>query len=238
MNVAQVGSRPRQLLLQLVGEPEIGMRPELVVQLVGRRRVAISPEQYVVRNGRELRAPREIDVITRAGDQRNPTMSQALYDIELEHLEGGRDRLAAYRDKVLLIVNVASRCGLTPQYAGLEALYRKHKDRGLVVLGFPSNQFGAQEPGTPAEIASFCQSKYDVSFPIFAKTDVNGPAQHPLYAHLKAAPAGGAADIGWNFAKFLVGRDGELIKRYDPRTSPEQLDDDIARALGASSVDR
>jgi glutathione peroxidase len=158
-------------------------------------------------------------------------MSQDLYETELQHLEGGGTTLAAYHGKALLIVNVASRCGLTPQYKGLEALYRKYKEGGLVVLGFPSNQFGAQEPGTPAEIASFCQSRYDVSFPIFAKTDVNGPNQHPLYAQLKAAPGGDSSDISWNFAKFLVGRDGKLRKRFEPRTAPEDLEAEIESAL-------
>jgi glutathione peroxidase len=159
---------------------------------------------------------------------------QSPYSFEIERLEGGRQTLGDYAGKVLLIVNVASACGLTPQYEGLEALYRRYGERGLVVLGFPSNQFGAQEPGTPEQIASFCQSRYDVSFPLFAKTDVNGPRAHPLYTWLKTAAPGASADISWNFEKFLVGRDGKLIARYAPRTTPEQLTGDIERALGAA----
>ena len=160
-------------------------------------------------------------------------MSEAtsLYDIELERLGGERTSLREFQGKVLLIVNVASRCGLTPQYEGLEALYRKYAPRGLVVLGVPSNQFAGQEPGSPAEIAAFCSTTYDVTFPLLAKSDVNGPNAHPLYRALKQAPAGGGSDIGWNFAKFLVGRDGRLITRYDPRTTPDQLEADIERAL-------
>jgi glutathione peroxidase len=159
----------------------------------------------------------------------------SLYDISIDHLEGGTTTLGAHAaDKVALVVNTASRCGLTPQYAGLEALYRKYKDRGFVVLGFPSNQFGAQEPGTAKEIASYCTTKYEVSFPLFAKTDVNGPQAHPLYQQLKDAQPGeqSSPNIEWNFAKFLIDRKGQVIARYDPRTAPEELVDDIERALG------
>jgi glutathione peroxidase len=159
------------------------------------------------------------------------TQAQSLYDIELERLDGGKTSLREYQGKVLLIVNVASRCGLTPQYEGLEALHRKYGERGLTVLGFPSNQFGAQEPGTPAQIAEFCSTKYDVTFPLFAKADVNGADEQPLYRALKQAPQGAGGDIAWNFAKFLVGRDGQVIARYDPRSTPEQLAADIERAL-------
>ena len=136
---------------------------------------------------------------------------------------------------MLLIVNTASACGLTPQYEGLEALQRRYGDQGFTVLAFPSNQFGAQEPGTAAEIIAFCSSRFDVSFPLFAKTDVNGPAAHPLYAALKAARAGadGQADIKWNFAKFLLGRDGRVLARYEPKTPPDALASDIEEALEA-----
>lgn len=162
------------------------------------------------------------------------TENQDPYSLELERLEGGRLTLADFTGKVLLIVNVASACGLTPQYEGLEALYRRYRERGLVVLGFPSNQFGAQEPGTPEQIVSFCKSRFDVSFPLFAKTDVNGPRAHPLYGWLKAASPGAGADIGWNFEKFLISREGKPIARYAPRTPPEQLAADIERALDAA----
>jgi glutathione peroxidase len=162
------------------------------------------------------------------------TEAQRPYSLEIERLDGGSQTLGDYAGKVLLIVNVASACGLTPQYEGLEALYRRYRERGLVVLGFPSNQFGAQEPGTPEQIVSFCKSRFDVSFPLFAKTDVNGPRAHPLYAWLKAASPGAAADISWNFEKFLVSREGQLIARYSPRTPPEQLAGDIERALDAA----
>jgi glutathione peroxidase len=159
----------------------------------------------------------------------------SLYDITVDRLQGGSTTLEEYAGKVLLIVNTASRCGLTPQYEGLEALYRKYKEQGLVVLGFPSNQFGAQEPGSAEQIASFCATKYDVSFPMFAKVDVNGAAAHPLYAQLKQARSGkgGSAEIQWNFEKFLVGKNGEVIARYDPKTQPDALAADIEKALDA-----
>lgn len=159
------------------------------------------------------------------------TLSQDLHQIPVEHLLGGSTTLGEYAGKVLLIVNVASACGLTPQYEALEALYRKYKDRGLVVLGFPSNQFGTQEPGSPQQISDFCKSRYDVSFPLFAKTDVNGPKAHPLYGLLKQAKAGGSADISWNFEKFLIDKTGEVAARYSPRTAPAELTADIERAL-------
>lgn len=157
-----------------------------------------------------------------------------IYDISVTAIDGTPQTMAAYRGKTLLIVNVASRCGFTPQYAGLEALYRKYKDRGFVVLGFPCNQFGAQEPGSEAEIASFCSTTYDVTFPMFAKVDVNGAGTHPLYATLKGAKPGalGTEAIKWNFTKFLVGPTGEVVKRYAPQTSPEGIDADVAALLG------
>ncbi|KAJ1550908.1 hypothetical protein HK405_015616 [Cladochytrium tenue] len=138
------------------------------------------------------------------------------------------------KDKALLIVNVASRCGYTKQYAGLEALHRKYAGRGLAVVGFPCNQFGAQEPGTEDEIATFCSRSYAVSFPVAAKIDVNGPAQHPLYAQLKAA-AGNGDDVRWNFEKFLVRRVGDAVQveRFSSRVTPEELDPKIDALLGA-----
>ena len=156
-----------------------------------------------------------------------------LYDIEVRTIDGGVQTLEPYRGQMLLIVNVASRCGYTPQYAGLEALYRKYRDRGFVVLGFPCNQFGAQEPGTEAEILAFCTSTYGVTFPLFSRIDVNGPRAHPLYRHLTAARRGllGTAGIKWNFTKFLVGPSGEVLRRYGPRVPPEQIERDLAAAL-------
>ena len=152
-----------------------------------------------------------------------------LSEFTVERLQGGTQSLADYDGKVLLIVNTASHCGFTPQYEGLEALYQRFRERGLVVLGFPCNQFGAQEPGTPAEIASFCQKNYGVSFPIFARIEVNGDNTHPLYQHLKKAAPGllGTEGIKWNFTKFLVNRKGEVIKRYASAMAPETIASDI-----------
>jgi glutathione peroxidase len=148
-----------------------------------------------------------------------------VYDFEAQTLDGKPAALADYRGKVLLVVNTASKCGFTPQYAGLEALYRTYKDRGFAVLGFPCNQFGAQEPGDAGEIASFCSLTYDVSFPMMAKIDVNGPAAHPLYAFLKKERKGvlGSEGIKWNFTKFLVARDGRVVERFAPLDKPEAL---------------
>jgi glutathione peroxidase len=156
-----------------------------------------------------------------------------LYDIEVTTIDGKKQALAGYRGKVLLVVNVASRCGFTPQYEGLEALYRRHKDHGLVVLGFPCDQFGHQEPGDEQEIARFCRTTYDVTFPLFSKIDVNGPDTHALYQYLKAAKPGllGSEAIKWNFTKFLVGRDGAVLERYAPKDSPEKIGDDLASIL-------
>jgi glutathione peroxidase len=148
-----------------------------------------------------------------------------LFDIPVTTITGERTTLAPYRGRVLLIVNVASKCGFTPQYAGLEALHRTYGPRGLAVLGFPCDQFGHQEPGDEAEIASFCSLTYDVTFPMFAKIDVNGPRTHPLYRWLKRSRRGvlGTTAIKWNFTKFLVGRDGGVRRRYSPNDSPESL---------------
>jgi glutathione peroxidase len=141
--------------------------------------------------------------------------------------------LAEHRGKVLLIVNVASKCGFTPQYEGLEALHRQFRDRGFAVLGFPCNQFGAQEPGDAVEIAKFCSLTYDVTFPVFAKIDVNGPGADPLYSHLKKAAPGvlGSQSIKWNFTKFLVDRSGRVVKRYAPTTKPDDIAADIEKLL-------
>jgi len=158
------------------------------------------------------------------------------YDIEVRTIDGRVQPLDAYRGKALLIVNVASRCGYTPQYAGLEALYRRYRDRGFLVLGFPCNQFGAQEPGSEAEILAFCASTYGVTFPVFAKIDVKGPAAHPLYRHLTTARRGflGTSGIKWNFTKFLVGPNGDVLRRYGPRVPPEQIERDVREALPVS----
>ena len=145
----------------------------------------------------------------------------------------GRSRWTAFRDHVMLIVNTASKCGFTPQYEGLEALYRDYRDRGLVVLGFPCNQFGEQEPGDAAEIASFCKLTYDVNFPMFAKIDVNGPSASPLYDWLKSTAAGvlGSEAIKWNFTKFLVDRNGTVVDRFAPTIEPEALTKEIEALL-------
>jgi len=157
----------------------------------------------------------------------------SLYDIAVNRIDGTATTLADYRNTVLLIVNVASRCGFTPQYTGLEALYRKHKAQGFAVLGFPCNQFGAQEPGNEADIQSFCSLTYDVSFPLFAKVDVNGADAHPLYRHLKHERPGllGTEAIKWNFTKFLIDRNGQVIKRYAPTDKPADLEADLVPLL-------
>ncbi len=156
-----------------------------------------------------------------------------LYDIEAKTISGEAKPLRDYAGKVLLIVNVASKCGFTPQYKGLEALYEKYADKGLVVLGFPCNQFGAQEPGAESEIAAFCDTTYGVRFPMFAKIDVNGDNTHPLYRLLKHEAPGllGSEAIKWNFTKFLVGRDGKVLKRYAPTDTPQSIEKDIEAAL-------
>jgi glutathione peroxidase len=157
----------------------------------------------------------------------------SLHDIEVRTIDGRTGTLERYRGQVLLIVNVASRCGYTPQYAGLETLHRRFADRGFAVLGFPCNQFGRQEPGTEADIAQFCSTSYDVTFPLFAKIDVNGPHTHPLFQRLKAEKKGllGTESIKWNFTKFLVDRSGEVVKRYAPGDTPESIAADVERLL-------
>lgn len=159
-------------------------------------------------------------------------MSQIDLDTEVTTIDGRTTTLREHEGRVLLIVNTASKCGFTPQYAGLEALWRQLGGEGVTVLGFPCDQFGHQEPGDEAAIASFCEVNYGVSFPMFAKVDVNGANQHPIYTWLKAQP-GGAGDITWNFNKFLIGRDGKLIKRYDSAVTPDaaELTADLEAAL-------
>lgn len=156
--------------------------------------------------------------------------------IPLRDIDSKETTLQPYTGKVLLIVNVASECGYTPQYAGLEALWRKYRDRGLVVLGFPCNDFGEQEPGSNADIKKFCTSRYEVTFPMFEKIHVKGAEQHPLYGALTGTAAGFPGEVQWNFGKFLVSRDGKLLARYDSDTEPESatLADAIEKALAAA----
>jgi glutathione peroxidase len=173
------------------------------------------------------------------------------HDFTVTTADGKQVPLSDYAGKVLLIVNVASKCGLTPQYEGLESLYREEKERGLEILGFPSNQFKEQEPGTDEEIQEFCKTTYDVTFPVFSKIDVNGDDADPLYAHLRAAapgdfgpqyggfydaiskinPDAGGDDVKWNFTKFLIGRDGQVIKRYEPPVPPADIKADLENYL-------
>ncbi len=159
----------------------------------------------------------------------------SIYDFKALSITGEMAELASQRGKVLLIVNTASACGFTPQFAGLEKLWEDYAARGLVVIGFPSNEFGGQDPGTNAEIASFCQLNYDVSFPMMEKIKVNGAEAHPLWKWLKGEKPGilGTEGIKWNFTKFLVGRDGQVLKRYAPTDAPDKLRGDIEAALGS-----
>jgi glutathione peroxidase len=154
----------------------------------------------------------------------------SIYDLSATTIDGKQQPLAAYRGKTLLVVNVASKCGFTPQYEGLEALYRRLAPNGLVVLGFPCDQFGHQEPGDEAEIKQFCALNYSVSFPLFAKIDVNGPNTHPLYRALKKAATGvlGTEAIKWNFTKFLIDKDGNVVRRYAPTDKPASIEKDVA----------
>lgn len=176
----------------------------------------------------------------------------SVYDFQVKTADGGMQELRDYAGQPLLIVNVASKCGLTPQYAGLEALHRETRNRGLRVLGFPCNQFGGQEPGTDAEIQEFCSSNYSVTFPVFGKIDVNGDQADPLYAYLRAAAPGdfgpdhgrlyehvkntrpeavGTDEIKWNFTKFLIDRDGNVVRRYEPSVTPEEIRSDLGEYL-------
>ncbi len=156
-----------------------------------------------------------------------------VYDFKAEKLEGGEQSLSEYEGKVLLIVNTASKCGFTPQFDGLEKVFQKYKDQGLVVLGFPCNQFASQDPASNSEIGEFCQRNYGISFPMFAKIDVNGSNAHPLYKYLTKEAKGllGTEAVKWNFTKFLVGRDGNVIDRYATATKPEAMVKDIEKAL-------
>jgi len=156
-----------------------------------------------------------------------------IYDFSAQALQGRETPLAEFSGQVLLVVNTASKCGFTPQYEGLEALYRKYSPKGLVVLGFPCNQFGAQEPGDASEIAQFCSRTYDVTFPMFAKVDVNGPSTHPLFEYLKSEEPGvlGTEAIKWNFTKFLVNRKGAVVARFAPTTTPKEIEAEIEKLL-------
>jgi glutathione peroxidase len=157
----------------------------------------------------------------------------SIYDFHAETIDGQDTQMGAYRDKVVLIVNTASKCGFTPQYKGLEELWKKYQARGLVVVGFPCNQFGAQEPGDETEIKTFCSLTYDVDFPMMKKVDVNGPAAHPLWRYLKRRKKGvlGTEGIKWNFTKFLVDRKGDVVGRFGPSTDPKALEGAIEALL-------
>jgi glutathione peroxidase len=156
-----------------------------------------------------------------------------IYDFKVNDIHGKSVKLDAYKGKVLLVVNTASQCGFTPQYKGLEALYEKYRSRGLEILGFPCNQFGGQEPGSEEEIETFCEVNYGVTFPLFAKVDVNGADASPLYRHLKKAKPGllGSEAIKWNFTKFLVDREGNVVERYAPNAEPASLAGDVEKLL-------
>jgi glutathione peroxidase len=145
----------------------------------------------------------------------------SIYDIAVKDIDGTDTTLNAYKGKVILIVNVASECGFTPQYKNLEAVYEKYKDQGFVILGFPCNQFGAQEPGTDEEIKQFCTSKYFITFPLFDKIEVNGPNRHPLYVALAGETSPFPGKIGWNFTKFLISKDGKILNRFDSKITPD-----------------
>lgn len=165
------------------------------------------------------------------------TNPMSLYDLHARTIDGRDQSFADYRGKVLLVVNVASKCGFTGQYAGLEELYRKHKDEGFLILGFPCDQFGHQEPGTEAEIQQFCSTTYNVTFPMFAKVNVNGDDAHPVYQFLKNEKKGllGTSAVKWNFSKFLVSRTGEVVDRYSAATGPASLEDDVKKLLAEPS---
>jgi glutathione peroxidase len=155
----------------------------------------------------------------------------SVYDFKVRTIRGQETTLGEYKGKVLLIVNTASKCGLTPQYEGLQKLYEKYSDRGLVILGFPSNQFKEQEPDSEEKIEQFCKLNYGVTFPLFAKTEVIGDNAHPLFAYLTSRGPADQFDIKWNFAKFLIDRDGNVVKRFDPKLTPEEIESEIAAQL-------
>ena len=158
--------------------------------------------------------------------------AESLYEIAVKDIDGHATTLAPFKGRVLLVVNVASECGYTPQYAGLQAAFEKYSAKGLTVLGFPCNQFGEQEPGTNAEIKKFCSATFHVTFPLFDKIDVNGAKRHPLYAALAGKGSPFPGDIGWNFTKFLVGRDGRIVKRFDSATEPDSPE--VIKAIEAA----
>jgi glutathione peroxidase len=161
-----------------------------------------------------------------------PVPAGSIQEIPIKDNSGKETSLNAYKGKVLLVVNVASKCGLTPQYKALEATQQKYKAQGFTVLGFPCNQFGGQEPGTNEEIKEFCSSKYNITFPLFDKLDVNGPKRHPLYVALAGKESPYPGDIKWNFGKFLIGRDGKIIKRFEPKTTPDSPE--VTQAIEAA----
>ena len=160
-------------------------------------------------------------------------MDMSIYDIEVTTIDGQRKKMDEYRGKTLLVVNVASKCGFTPQYAGLQRLYEKYKDEGFTVLGFPCDQFRHQEPGNEEEIKNFCSTNYNVTFPMFSKINVNGADTHPLYAFLKSEKKGllGSESIKWNFTKFLVDANGDVVKRYAPNETPEKISEELKAVL-------
>jgi len=160
----------------------------------------------------------------------------SIHNTPVKDIDGKKISLKPYEGKVLLIVNVASHCGFTPQYQQLEAVYEKYKDKGLVILGFPCNQFGAQEPGTDAEIKQFCSSKYNVTFPLFDKIEVNGPNRHPLYVALAGTDSPYPGDIKWNFSKFLISRDGKILKRFEPRVVPDSAE--VTQAIESALAEK
>lgn len=161
-------------------------------------------------------------------------MKKSFFDFTVKNAQAKDYDLAQHKDKVVLVVNVASKCGFTPQYKGLEALYQEHKDAAFTILGFPCNQFGSQEPGSNEEIQSFCEMNYGVTFPVLGKVDVNGSGADPIYKHLKAEAPGifGTEAIKWNFTKFLIGKDGKVIERFAPNTEPADINEAIKKALG------
>ena len=179
-----------------------------------------------------LAAGLTVVALSRANDKtETATVANSIYDFSLKNIDGKETSLADYRGKVVLVVNVASRCGFTPQYEGLEKVYLKYKDRGLVILGFPANNFGGQEPGSNEEIKSFCSLKYNVTFPMFTKISVKGDDIHPLYKYLtdKQSDPQFGGDVKWNFNKFLIGRDGKIIGRFEPAVKPESPE--VAQAI-------
>ncbi len=162
--------------------------------------------------------------------------ADSIYDIPLKDIDGKAASLKPYQGKVILIVNVASKCGFTPQYAGLEALYKQYHAQGLEICGFPCNQFNRQEPGTAEEIKAFCTSKYDVTFPMFEKIDVNGANRHPLYVLLAGKDSPYPGDIRWNFTKFIIGRDGKILNRFDSKVKPES--NEVVKAIKAALAEK